>query len=87
MINIQLKKSTPQVNNTKPTKTKSTLHKEMLFKDTVALPPHSSFYILSHPISPDSTSDGCNITSQQGTSNRTFKICLVTLSIAKNGNK
>ena len=32
---------TPKVNNTKPTKTKSTLHKKMLFKYAVALPPHS----------------------------------------------
>ena len=40
--------STSQVNNAKPTKTKSTLHKKMLFKDKVSLPTHSFLHILSH---------------------------------------
>ena len=57
-----------------------------MFKDAVAFPPHSLFRISSNHITPNSTSNGYNITIQQGTSNRNFKICLVTLSIAKNDN-
>ena len=57
-----------------------------MFKDAVALLPHSSFRILSHQIEPDSTPNASNSTVQQATSNRTFKICLVTLSINNNGN-
>ena len=79
-------KYTPQVNNAKPTNKKLTINKKMLFKDSVALPPHSLLVILSHQIAPDSTSKGSNITGRQGTSNRTLKIFLVTLSIAKNDN-
>ena len=80
------KQSTPKFNNAKYTKTKLTLNKKMLFKYSVALLPHSSFRILLHQITPDSTSDGSNSTVLQGTSNRTLKICLVTLSIANNDN-
>ena len=58
----------------------------MLFKDAVPLPPHSQFLILPHRIAPDSTSNGSNGTSQQGTGNRTFKQCIVTLSIVNNNN-
>ena len=47
--------SPPQVNNDTSTKTNSTLHKKMLFKEAVEVPPHSSFRILSHQIVPDST--------------------------------
>ena len=54
--------STPQVNNVKPTKIKSTLHKKMLFKDAVAILPHSLFHVLSHRIAPDSNFNGYNIT-------------------------
>ena len=54
------KQSTPQVNNAKSTKTKLTLQNKMLFKYAVALPLHSSFHILSHQISMDSTSNGYN---------------------------
>ena len=54
--------STPQFNNTKSTKTKSTLHKKMLFKDAVVIPTHSSFRILSQQIATDSNSDGSNST-------------------------
>ena len=46
-------KSTLKVNNAKPTKTKSTLHKKIIFKDAVSLPPHSLFHIyhtVSHSI-------------------------------------
>ena len=43
-------KYTPQVNNTKPTKTKSIFHKTMMFKDALVLPTHSLFRILSHGI-------------------------------------
>ena len=56
----------------------------MLVKDVVVLLPHSSFWILSHRILPDSTSNGSDSMGRCGTSNRTIKICLVTLSIAKN---
>ena len=42
--------------------------------------------MLSHRIAPDITSNGSNSTGQQGTSNRTYKKCLVTLSIANNNN-
>ena len=79
-------KSTPQVSNSKPTETKSTLHKKILFKDVVALPPHSSFHILSHQIAPDSTLNGSNSTGRQSTSDHTLKRLLVTLYIAKNNN-
>ena len=58
----------------------------MVFKDAVSLPPHSSFHILSHRIAPYSTSSGSNSTVQQGTSNCTLKIVLVTLSITKNNS-
>ena len=78
--------STSQVNNYKPTKTKSTLHKKILFKYTVALPSLIFLRILSHQILPNSTSNRSNSTGRQGTSNRTFKIFLVALSIAKNNN-
>ena len=67
-------------------KKKSTLHKKIIFNDSVALQPHSSFCVLSNQIKYGSTSDGSNITVQKGTSNRTLKICLVTLSIEKNEN-
>ena len=80
------KQSDRQVNNAKSTKKKLTLHKKMLFKDAVALLPHSSFHILSYRIVPGSTSNVSNSTGRQGTSNRTLKICLVTLSISKNYN-
>ena len=80
------KQSTPQVNDAKLTKTKLTLHHKMLFTDEVALPPHSLFCILSHQIAHDSILNGSNSTGRQGTSNRTLKILLVTLYIAKNNN-
>ena len=64
----------------------SIIHKKILFKDVLLLPLYSSFHILSHQISPDSTSNGSNSTDIQGTSNLTFKLFLVTLSIKKNGN-
>ena len=80
------KQSTPQVNNTKSTKTKLTLHKKIVVQDAVALPPHSSFHILSCRIAPDSTSNGSNSTFKQVTINCTLKTCLVTLSMAKNDN-
>ena len=70
-------KSTTYVNNYKPTKTKSILHKKMLFKDAVVLLPHSSFHILSHRIAPDIISNGSNSTGQQGTSNGTPKYALL----------
>ena len=57
-----------------------------MFKYAVALPPHSSFRILSDQIAPDSTSNVSNSIIQQGTSNRTLKRCIVALSIAKNDN-
>ena len=78
--------STPRVNVTKLIKTKSTLHNKILFKDTVALLPHISLRILSHRITSDSNLNCYNSTGQKGISNRTFKICLVTLSITKNNN-
>ena len=78
--------STPQVNNAKLTKTNSTLYKKILFKDAVALWPHSLFRILSHRIATDSTSNGSNSTSRKCNSNRTFKRFLITLSITKNNN-
>ena len=78
--------STPQFNNAKPSKTKSTLNNKILFEDASALPPHSQFRILSHRIAPDSTSNGYSSTGKNGTSNRTLKRCLVTLYIAKNNN-
>ena len=65
---------------------KSILHKEMIFKDAVALLPHSLFHILSHQIILDSTLNGSKSTGWQGTSNLTLKISLVTLSIANNYN-
>ena len=76
--------STPQFNNSQSAKTKSTLHKKIIFQDAVAPPPHISFRILSHQIAPDSTSNGCNSTGRQVTSNRKLKRCLVTLSSEKN---
>ena len=76
----------PQVNNAKLTKTKSTLHNKIIFKDELTLPPHSSFHILSHRIEPDRTLNGSNITGRQGTSNRNLKICLVNTSITNNNN-
>ena len=79
-------KSTPQVNNAKPIKTKSTLKKYIIFKDSVAILPHSLFCILSHQIAPYSTLNGYNSTVLENTSNCTFKICIVTISIAKNNN-
>ena len=79
-------KFTPQVNNAKSTKTKSKLHKKMLFKDAVSLPTHGFTRILSHHIVPDSTSNSSISTGRKGTSKRTLKIFLVTLSIAKNTN-
>ena len=78
---------TPQVNNAKITKTKSLIHKEMLFKDALVIPPHSLFRILSHSITPDSTWNRSNITGRQGTSNLTLKICLVALSSVDIDNK
>ena len=60
---VTAEQSTPQVNNAKSTKTKLTLNKKMLFKDSVSLLPHSSFHILSHQIAPESTSNGFNSTS------------------------
>ena len=45
------KKSTPQVNNAKPTKAKLTLHKKIFSKDAVALPTDSfsaSYHTKSH---------------------------------------
>ena len=58
----------------------------MLVKYAVPLPLHSSFRILSHQISPGSTSNGSNINSQQGISNLTLKRFRVTLPIANNDN-
>ena len=55
--------STPKVKNTKPTKTKSILHNNMLFRDAVVLP-LSLFRILYHRIAPDRTSNGSNSTGQ-----------------------
>ena len=49
------KKSTPQVNNAKPTKAKLTLHKKIFSKDAVALPTDSfsaSYHTKSHPTVP-----------------------------------
>ena len=82
-----IEQSTPPFNNSKLTKTKSTLDKKMLFKDAVLLAPHSLFQILSHRIAPDRTSNGSNITGRQGNSNHTLKIFLVALSIANKYNK
>ena len=78
--------STPNINKAKPTKKNSTLHKKIVFKDAVAIPPNRLFHILSRWIAPDSTLNGSNSTGQQGTSNRTLKRCLIILSIAKNNN-
>ena len=78
--------STPEVSNAKLTKTKLTLHKKILFKYAVVLPPHSSFRILSQKILPYSTSNGSYSTVWKGTSNSTLKRCLATLSMAKNYN-
>ena len=78
--------STPQINNSKPTKTNSTPHKKIIFKDVVDLLPHSSFRILSHQISFDSTSNGYNSTIRQGTNNRTLIRCRVNLYILKKNN-
>ena len=58
----------------------------MFFKYALALPPHSSFRILSHRIAPNSTLNGCDNNGQQGTSNLTIKICLVNLYISRNDN-
>ena len=80
------KQPTPQVNNAKSTKAKSTLRKKIIFKDAVALPPHSLFRVPSHQIAPDITSNDSNSTGRQGNSNRTIKIFLVTPSIANNNN-
>ena len=80
-------KSNPPFNNSKSTKTKSTLDKKMLFKDAVLLAPHSLFQILSHHMAPDRTSNGSNITGRQGNSNHTLKIFLVALYIANKYNK
>ena len=80
------KQFTPQVNNAKLTKTNLTLHKNVLFKYTVTLTPHSLFCILSHLITPYSASNGSNSTGQQGTINRTLKRFLITISITKNDN-
>ena len=77
-------KSTLQVNNTKLTKKNSTLHKKIVLKDAVALPPHSLLRILSHRIVPAATLNEFNINGLKGTSNRTLKIFLVILSIANN---
>ena len=77
---------TPQAKNDKPTKTNSTLHKKMLFIDAVEFPPLSLFRILSYHIATNSTLNGSNSTGPQVNSNRTFKICLVTLSITKKDN-
>ena len=78
------KQSTTKINNATSTKTKSTLHKKMLFEYTVALPPHEMFCTLIHKISPDSTSNGSDSTGRQGTSNRNLKIFLINLSITRN---
>ena len=79
--------ATPRTYNAKQTKKKSTIQKNMLFKDTVVLPPHSLFCILSHHITPDSTSNGFNSTDWQGTSKiLPWTKCLVTISIAMNNN-
>ena len=69
--------STPQVNKSKPTNTKSTLNKKIIFKDSAALLPHSSSHILLHHIAPDRTSNLSNSTSKQGTSNRILKYALL----------
>ena len=58
----------------------------MSFKYAVIIPPHSLFRILSDQISPKSTSNGSNSTSQQCNSNCTLKRCIVTIPIAKNNN-
>ena len=79
-------KFTPQVNNAKPTNKKSTQQKILQFKDAVALPQHSLICILSKISTPNNSPNCSNSNSLQGTSNRTFKICLVTLSIPKNNN-
>ena len=80
------KQFTLEVNTKNPTKTKSTLHKTMIFKYTLALPSHSLFRILSRLNAPDSTLKGSNSTIRQGTSNCTYKRCLDTLSMSKNNN-
>ena len=74
--------STPKFNNAKLTN-----YKKMIFKFAVAVPANSLLCILSHRIAPESTLNSSNISGQKGTSNRAFKICLVTLSIVKNNNK
>ena len=56
----------------------------MIFKDAVALLPHSSFRILPHRITYDSILNSSNSTDWQGSSNHILKIFLVTLSIANN---
>ena len=76
--------STPQVNDDKPINPESLLNTKTLVKDAVVLLPHSLFWILSHRILPDSTPNGSDSTGRCVTSNCTIKICLVTLSIAKN---
>ena len=68
------------------TRTKSTPHNKMVFKDEVALKPHSTFRILKKRIAPNSNSDGSNSDGQQGTCNHTFEIYLVSVSIAKSYN-
>ena len=78
--------STNQVNNAKPTKPKSLLQNKIIFRDAVLLLAHSSFRILSHHIVSDSTSNRSTSAGRRGNVNRTLKILLVTLSIAKNGN-
>ena len=51
----------------------------MIFRDTVVLLPQISFRV-----SPDIKLNGSDSMGWCGTSNRTIKICLVALSIAKN---
>ena len=58
----------------------------MIFKDTVVLLTHISSRMLSHFIVPDNTLKVYNSTCQQGNSNRTLKICLVTLFVVRNDN-
>ena len=52
--------STPKVNNTNQINPKSLLHKNMIFKDALLLPPHSLFRIPSYRIVLDSISIGYN---------------------------
>ena len=79
-------KSTPQVNNTNKINPKSLLHKEMIFKYAVVLPTYCLSHIISHRIVPDKTLCVSNSTGLRGSSNRTLKIFLVSLSITNNNN-